>query len=315
MASSRVVALLTAVAAACAHPALPAAHAPASKPDLAPAALPPPDEALRRWQAIHADHDRPPAATTPAALLPELEAYLGSPDPARRDAIAIDVLTAWIVTDKRLGPDELQPLAQRLIGNLATPLDRADGVYLRSFSALALSLIARRDRADPILDAAARRKLLDAARDYANRETDLRGYTGERGWAHAAAHTADLLRELARNSASTADDRGTILDAVAGLTARRHGAILHHGEDGRLAQPVLEAVRAGVAPERVDAWLATVAAPLQERGGATFDAGLYAAQRNARNLLFTLFVQLSLDPAPNDGTRALLARITKLFTT
>jgi hypothetical protein len=310
---------LAAGLAGCARPATLDTHARAAAP-VAPAGsavsaapLPPPDDALRRWQAILADQARPPAGTTAAALLPELEAYLASPDPARRDAVAIDVLDAWIVQDKRLSPDDLRPLAERLIANLATPLDRRDGVFLRSFSALVLSMIAQRDLTEPIFDAAARRRLLEAARTYAQHETDLRGYTVERGWAHAAAHTADLLGQLARHPALTADDRGSILDAVAGFVVRRHGALLCYGEDGRLAQPVLAAARAGLAANRVDAWLAAIAAPLRERMGHAFDAGVYAANRNARNLLFTLFVQLTLDPSPTDGTRALLARVTQVL--
>jgi hypothetical protein len=309
MIASRLLAVLSVVL-GCTHPAAPA---PVSTPDSASHGLPPPDEALRRWQVIHDNADQPPAGTTAAGLLPELEAYLGSPDPVRRDAIAFDVLAAWIVADRRLGPDQLRPLAIRLTGNLAGPLDRPDGVYLRSFSALVLSLIARRDRSEPFLDDAARRAILIAARDYANRETDLRGHTGERGWAHAAAHTADLLGELAKHPALTAEDRGIILDAVAGFVVRRHGMILNHGEDDRLAQPVLEAARAGLATERVTGWLATLAAPIELGGSRVFDPRLFAAQRNARNLLVTLFVQLTLDRAPNDGTRALLDRITRFL--
>jgi hypothetical protein len=309
--AARVLVLVLALA-ACTHPAAstaPAHPSTAAAPD-APAPLPPPDDALRRWQAILADEARPPAGTTAAALLPELEAYLASPEPVRRDEVAIDVLDLWITRDKRLSTDELRALAQRLVGNLATPLNLPDGVFLRSFSALTLAMIARHDRDEPVFDAPARRRLLEAARDYAHRETDLRGHTGARGWAHAAAHTADLLGQLARNPALTDDDRAIILDAVAGLVARRHGTLLCHGEDGRLAQPVIAAARAGLPADRVDAWLAIITAPLREEMGHAFDAGLYAATRNARNLLFTLFVQLTLDGEPTDGTRALLAKVT-----
>jgi len=45
----------------------------------------PEDAALRRWKTIIADDLRAPAGTPPAALVPELVAYLGSPDPVRRD--------------------------------------------------------------------------------------------------------------------------------------------------------------------------------------------------------------------------------------
>lgn len=267
------------------------------------------DDGMDRWRAIHADGDRPPAGTTAAALVPELLEYLRSPDPARRDGIAYEVLAAWIVRTPQLGPDDVRALVPTLVERLHAPLDEPDGVYGRSFAALALSLVVKRDLDAPFLDDAERRDLLAAARDYAARETDLRGYTGAHGWAHAAAHTADLLAMLAREPAFTDDDRAIVLDAVAALVVRRHGAILHHGEDGRLARPVIEAARRGLPAARRDAWIAALLAPLADPGGADFDPGLYAAQRNARNLLFTLFVQLSLAPELSAGEQDLLEAV------
>jgi len=245
--------------------------------------------------------------------VPELVDYLGSPDPERRDGIAYQVLLAWIVREPRLTPADLRGLIAGLVAALAGPLDVPDGVFRRSFSALVLSLIAKRDLDAPFLDDAERRALLAAARAYAGYETDLRGYTGPRGWAHAAAHTADLLKFLARSPSLTDDDRARVLLAVAALTVRPHGFILHHGEDGRLAQAVLAALRLGVADRDLDGWLAELVAPLAAPETADFDPGRYAAQRNARNLLFTLFVQLSLEPAPSPAMTHALARIRALL--
>jgi hypothetical protein len=268
-------------------------------------AVPAEDAALRRWKAIIADDFRVPAGTLPAALVPELVAYLGSPDPVRRDGVAYEVLDRWIRTQV-LAEADVHTLAERLIANLRAPLEAPDGVFGRSFSALVLASIVARDTKTPFLRDAERRAILAAARDYAHRETDLRGYTGARGWAHAAAHTADLLARLATLPSFTDADRAIILDVVAGFIVRRHGEVLHHGEDGRLAVAVVAAARAGLAPPVLVAWLASIKAPVTERWGPAFDAGRYAAQRNARNLLFTLFVQISVMPAPSDGERRLL---------
>jgi hypothetical protein len=105
-----------------------------------------------------------------------------------------------------------------------------------------------------------------------------------------------------------------VLEAVFQIVVRRHGEILHYGEDGRLAQPVLELLRL----QHVDAaafstWLDALAAPLFEEPRPEFDAGLFAAQRNSRNLLFTLYVSLSLDPAPNPVQTAALASLRTLL--
>jgi hypothetical protein len=286
-------------------------------PPVAPAAasddVPPPDDQLKKWQAIHANKDRLPAGTTAGKLLPELVAYLGSVDPARRDGIAFEVFVSWIVKEPTLSPEELKGLIGTLEGNLAGPLDARDGVYLRSFSALVLSLIVKRDLDKPFLDDAERRKLLDAAVAYAGRETDLRGHTGKRGWAHAAAHTSDLLKFLAREPTFTDEDRLRVLDGAVELAARKHGGNFHHGEDSRIAIAVLEAVKRGVPDDKIEPWLARLAAPLGRPETADFDPALYGAQRNARNLVFTLFVQLSVDPKPSEDAKAMLQAIRTLI--
>ena len=79
-----------------------------------------------------------------------------------------------------------------------------------------------------------------AATTYAEREADYRGHLGAAGWAHAAAHTADLLKFLARNP--RVSDVDAILDAVVAVTIRRHGHNFHHGEDGRVAGLLVDAV-------------------------------------------------------------------------
>jgi hypothetical protein len=276
------------------------------------APLPPEDAALRRWKAIMADDFRLPAGTAPAPLVPELEAYLASPDPARRDVVAYEVLDHWIGKGV-LADAEVRALAERLVGNLRGPLGAPDGVFLRSFSALMLASIVARDVATPFLGDPERRAILAAARDYAHRETDLRGHTGERGWAHAAAHTADLLAQIAKLPSLGDDDRAVILDAVAGFVVRQHGQVLYHGEDARLGVAVVAAARAGIAQPALDAWLAALKAAATARMGHAFDAGLYAASRNARNLLFTVFVQISVMPSPSDGERRLLDGVRALF--
>ena len=276
------------------------------------APLPPEDAALRRWKAIMADDFRPPAGTAPAALVPELEGYLASPDPARRDVVAYEVLDHWI-GKQVLAESDVRALAGRLAQNLRGPLDVPDGVFRRSFSALMLASIVARDVATPVLGDAERRAILAAARDYAHRETDLRGHTGERGWAHAAAHTADLLAQLAKLPSLGDDDRAVILDAVAGFVLRRHGQVLYHGEDSRLGVAVVAAARAGIAQPALAAWLAAMKAAATDRMGHAFDPGQYAAIRNARNLLFTLFVQVSVMKSPSDGERRLLDAVRALF--
>jgi hypothetical protein len=309
-----VLVLVVVLSAACTRAAAPATCPPATTVAAADAdGVPPEDDALRRWKAIAATEDRlPPAGTAAAALVPELIEYLGSPDPVRRDRIGYEQLARWISRDV-LTADEVRAVMQQLVANLAGPLDAPDGVFRRSFSALVLAEIANRDRKRPFLTVAERRALLAAAVAYAGRETDLRGHVGAKGWAHAAAHTGDLLAQLAQLAELTDDDRAQVYDAVAALTTRRHGAIYAYGEDGRLAVAVSAAAKAGVPATATTALVTALRAPLVERMTPDFDAGLFAAQRNARNLLFTLYVHGSLSPEATPGERALFDAVRALL--
>lgn len=272
-------------------------------------AIPPDDAQLAKWKQIAATADKaPPAGTAATVLVPELVAYLGSPDPVRRDTIAFDVLTAWLRGGVMTDTD-----ARELATKLVTGLD-GDTVFRRSFSALVLGEIIRRDTKQPYLRDDERRNILRAAHDYAMHETDLRGHTGATGWAHAVAHTADLLWRLAQLPSFTEADRIVILDTVAIWVTRRHGTVLAYGEDSRLAAPVLAVVKAGVPADALATWIATLRSPLVEKLAPAFDAGLFAAQRNARNLLFTLYVQLSTaKDALSPGEQALFDAIKLLI--
>jgi len=56
--------------------------------------------------------------------------------------------------------------------------------------------------------------LLDATLDYLLDEADVRGFVPGPGWHHSTAHTADLLKFLARNRNLPTEDQGRILNAT-----------------------------------------------------------------------------------------------------
>lgn len=296
------------VVAACGPAAVP--H-PAQRPITPPTAQ---DDAaeLAAWKARlspDAPLDRPIAE-----LLPELETMLASPDPVRRDKIAFELLSRWLRTDGLVDDATVAGLRDRLVARTASAPTPGDGVFVRSFAALALSVVAAREVAKPTWDVATLDAQINAAAAYAGSEVDLRGHTGAGGWAHAAAHTADWIKFLARHPALTADQATRLLDAVSALVARRHGARFSHGEDERLAGAARAVLRRGLVDDAtLDAWLARVAAPLATAWPDPFDASLYAAQRNARDLLVSLFVALSFDDAP--PAAAALARLRQFMST
>lgn len=235
-------------------------------------------------------------------LVAELTGYLAAPDPELRDAFGYTILARWIHREGRLDGDRLAALATTLLGNLrVAPVSASgDAVFQRSFSALVLSIVIARDVRQPTLPPRLVTTIVDAACRYANEETDFRGWVDGKGWAHAAAHTADLLRWLARHPNVRARDQQRLLAAVAALVTRTHGTIFAYGEDGRLAAAVVAVVQRDDLDQAAwKAWAESLRAPLGENPQPSLDSldePVFAAQRNARNLIYSTYVQLDLIP-------------------
>jgi hypothetical protein len=70
-------------------------------------------------------------------------------------------------------------------------------VFKRSFSALCLASLIRRELSTPFLGPQRFQALLADALEYLRQERDLRGFDPRKGSIHATAHTADLLANLA----------------------------------------------------------------------------------------------------------------------
>jgi hypothetical protein len=161
------------------------------------------DRAL--WESIlDADAEVPPGRTA-AELLPSLLDLLGEDDPYLRDEVGYGVLARWVVQDNLLDSDELRYAVDRLVPDLRRGLDGDDAgnpdhaAVRRSYSALALAILAYRDVQDHFLAPAAVHGLLDAGIEYLLDEPDRRGYVPELGWINATAHAADLLKFHVRN--------------------------------------------------------------------------------------------------------------------
>jgi hypothetical protein len=257
------------------------------------------------WRAlVKADYTPPPGVTVDV-LTPELSELLGSPDPELRDEIAYSTLTAWIYQKRLLEPDAIKPLQAAWVANLKVGVGSqgTDAVLRRSFSALMLSVVAARDNAAPFLDESSFRDLLSAALTYLEAEKDVRGYDAKKGWMHSAAHTADLLKFLARSRFLTAPDQGAILKAIAAKLTTTP-SVFTHGEDERFARAILSVVnRPDVDFSGFESWVASSRPPRMESRPTTEQL---AAAQNIKNLLAKLLVLV--DETPQSATALARAR-------
>lgn len=191
------------------------------------------------WHAIQKKHYAVPEGESAVKLAHELSAYLGSPDPELRDDIAYSVLDVWILRRPELSREELLPFLEEWSANLKIGVGESgnDSVLKRSFSALCLASVAERELRTPFMGEARYRALLTSAIAYLNAERDLRGYDAKKGWIHATAHTADLLKALAQHDLLSLDDQHAILDSIERRLSTAH-EVYAYGEQDRLALAV-----------------------------------------------------------------------------
>ncbi len=252
------------------------------------------------WSALAKDCSVPPGETA-FGLVKEAASFLGSPDSDWRDDIGYSVVASCVYQKRALKPEERRALVAELSANLRRAIGEtgSDSVLLRSFSALDLSVFAALEDLDPVLDERGYRELLDAVLAYLRDERDLRGFDPRVGWIHATAHTADLLKALARDARFAKTDQQRLFDAAWSKMTMDGTPVFTHAEDERLAAALASVVRrADFDPSLLDPWLARfVAQEKQLWSQAPPRPQALDAAQNARNLLRGLFVELHL-PAP-----------------
>jgi len=247
------------------------------------------------WVSISQKDYRIPEGYTQGELTDTLFGYLSSTDPELRDDIAYGVYVNWlqraIYTKAEIGEH-----AQTLLTNLETGIGETetDSVFLRAFSVLFLAELVHNDNKNPVLDKEQVESILAKALWYLNAEKDPRGHVTVKGWAHALAHTADLMLELAKNRFVERKGLEEILQAISDKLTHSTDWVYIHGEDDRLAKAVIEILRRDLIPlEEVAAWTQSfLETDGQPWNGVYVDERRNRAFQNTRNLLRSLYLRL-----------------------
>lgn len=224
-------------------------------------------------------------------LLPEMLQHIGNPDPELRDTLVYFTLATWIsrgVFD--LG--ELQTL-------LHTVLDKehlfyhigeedTDNVFTRSFSVLLIPPILGMHCKKTFLSSDEIHYVWQQMKNYLSSEQDLRGYVQGKGWAHAVAHTADALNELALCSETTKQMLLEILGLITKV-ASTEKSVYTHGEDERLSFAVVNILKHSelTIEEKVE-WLESFTSQVQQAGSMPDPEG-YQKFINVKHFLRTLY--------------------------
>ncbi|MEO8384661.1 MAG: DUF2785 domain-containing protein [Betaproteobacteria bacterium] len=267
------------------------------------------------WRAVIAQQYQVPANADIAKLAIELGGLVSNPDPELRDTFGYEILAYWIHRSGKLSAADFDVLRKSFLPHISHGLGEAgsDSVFARSFALLNLKELAAADLKTPFLTQTTFDELFDLAEKSLISEKDLRGYVEAKGWAHATAHAADLMRILARNSKLRVAQQPRFIAAIATRT-RTATTVFVWGEDARLAAALASVViRADADYAPLEAWLASLETEQRQLWVGAFDPSAYVRVRtqvNTLSHLAALAARLPVFPVKlRDALQATLAKV------
>ena len=246
------------------------------------------------WVSIAKNDYKIPEGYSLDELTKMLFGYLGSTDPELRDDIAY-IVYANFLKREMYSKDELQAHVSDLLANLEKGIGETetDSIFLRAFSILLLAEIVHNDNKKSLVDKEQIQSTLAKGLWYLDAEKDPRGHIPVKGWAHALAHTADLMLVLGRNRNTVKTDLENILQAIANKFVHSTNWIYIHGEDERLANTVKAILgRNLVSIDFLNGWFRSLIEPEKPWKGAYIDEGQAKAFHNVRNFLRSVWIAI-----------------------
>ncbi len=251
-----------------------------------------------------------PAGRQAGDFLDGLMSNLGAANSDLREG-SLDILWTWLV--KGLFSDsQIKSTACQMQANFEVGLgeSQTDTVFLRAFSALILGVVVQLDRerreqgTPPLFEERQLNDCLEISLRLLTNEKDLRGHTADKGWAHCAAHTGDLLGELASHPLLDRDGLERILGALQTRILEPAESVFIHNEDERLAAVVMAVLQRELVPAAfLEEWLSKFLVYEGETGwrNAFIQAAANNARLNTKNFLravyFFLVFGYKNDPA------------------
>ncbi|MCK8487579.1 DUF2785 domain-containing protein [Paenibacillus sp. MBLB2552] len=237
-----------------------------------------------------------PAPDAAFQLALSMMEHLGDSDPVLRDELIYSTLQSWI-TEGGFQPQQLRQLLSIAIADdhlfYRIGEEKTNSVFVRSFSALILPLILWADRQVSFLDDSDIRTIVYKLTDYINREIDLRGYTGETGWAHAVAHAADAVEDVVQSMYIRPEDLSGFLEAFKSQLRQTQYPFIYE-EDERMVSAVVTLLNRNLLEDKeILRWIADLG-DTPKVGDPLVDL---VSMTNIKNFLRSLYFRL----LPNEG--------------
>ncbi|MCW3794596.1 DUF2785 domain-containing protein [Paenibacillus sp. LS1] len=171
--------------------------------------------------------------------------HIGSPDPVLRDELIYVTFATWIGQGV-FSEDQLRHVLQLALDDqhlfYGIGEQGTDSVFTRTFSVLLLPPILSVDREQSFLNKEDIAGIHHRLTTYLECEKDVRGYADDKGWAHAPAHAADAVEDLAQSPYLERTDLLELLHALA-VKIAEPSVVYIHDEDQRIAHAVITILR------------------------------------------------------------------------
>lgn len=232
-------------------------------------------------------------------LTSEMLAKIGVTDPELRDDLIYMVMANWIMDDI-YNEEELKQIFKICLDedHLYYKLGekKGDSVFTRTFSALILAVLYHKDYEIDFLNLQEFQEGAEKVINYYSKEKDLRGYIKEKGWAHSAAHGADILLEIAKSKKAKKRILMELLKAIIDKSQIEE-YIYFNGEDERIARAVKNAMKnVNLDDELLNKWFRDLTDIESFEDRNKQDTIIF----NLKNILKSLYFEVISDEVVND---------------
>ncbi|WP_442604432.1 DUF2785 domain-containing protein [Paenibacillus sp. KN14-4R] len=190
---------------------------------------------------IEANGHQVPSDHNPWELAQLMMKHIGSQDATLRDKLIYSTMCRWL-SPNVFTTDQMRELLHQSLDkdHLFYKLGEngTNSVFTRTFSVLIIPLVIGEHCKSPFLEKEDLALTLNCVLHYIEHERDIRGYVRGKGWAHAIAHAADAIDELAQVATITKDELSRMLVTIQNKLLNIQEVLLYQ-EDERLVTAII----------------------------------------------------------------------------
>lgn len=215
--------------------------------------------------------------------------WIGDSDPTLRDSLIYEGYVALLEKHK-ISRSMMKSLWKRCQDEKHLLLEQGsktgDSIYVRSFCTLLLVCLVETHLEKPFLQAQEIKEFLALFCECYEKEKNLLGYTEEKGWAHFAAHGADLLDSLAKCKELTKNDIESVLKALRTKICQGEYVYIDN-EPWRMGRSIISIMDRNIfTEEELNKWLHTL---MISNTSEAWSIEAFHARMNKQNFMRALY--------------------------